>query len=309
MNLGIGTITKDNSKGQILIRDRKKLESVIFPIFDKYPLLSHVSYSYTIFKKAHFILESKNFSLTQKNAELNALLNYKIPKGYISPAISDLNKLSKFEKISSTISVPWLVGFFETKDIFSIVNIDNEFSLKLTIEKKHDKLLLQLVKRVLHVKNNVFELNNNYYVLTTLNSKAISNVINLFKDKFKGMQSLIFKLWSRANIYKKNHNKMVKIYRILTKLNNKSKVKHYTTPPFNAITKRNFSTTRNNRIEPILEYSDLDSPQQKNQIFTENKDKGGVYRWKNNLNGKSYVGSSINLPKRFAQYYGKRLYT
>src|SRR3954471_297440 len=71
--LGVGSVTKDNTKGQFFIRDRKKLESVIFPIFDKYPLLSHVSYSYLIFKKAHLILESKNLNLTQKNIELKNL--------------------------------------------------------------------------------------------------------------------------------------------------------------------------------------------------------------------------------------------
>lgn len=35
----------------------------------------------------------------------------------------------------------------------------------------------------------------------------------------------------------------------------------------------------------------------------ENKGKSGIYRWINKETGKSYVGSSANLSKRFYQYY------
>jgi len=42
---------------------------------------------------------------------------------------------------------------------------------------------------------------------------------------------------------------------------------------------------------------------QKLQILVENQGKAGVYRFKNLLNGKSYIGSSINLSRRFREYY------
>jgi len=35
----------------------------------------------------------------------------------------------------------------------------------------------------------------------------------------------------------------------------------------------------------------------------ENKHKSGIYRWMNQVNGKSYIGSSVNLEKRFRVYY------
>jgi len=31
--------------------------------------------------------------------------------------------------------------------------------------------------------------------------------------------------------------------------------------------------------------------------------KSGIYKWTNNLNGKSYVGSSINLHRRIQEYF------
>jgi group I intron endonuclease len=42
---------------------------------------------------------------------------------------------------------------------------------------------------------------------------------------------------------------------------------------------------------------------QKAQILSENKGKSGIYRWTNNTNGKSYIGSAVNLAIRIFQYY------
>jgi len=42
-------------------------------------------------------------------------------------------------------------------------------------------------------------------------------------------------------------------------------------------------------------------------ILKENKGKSGIYRWTNNINGNTYVGSSVDLSRRLRQYYGKRL--
>nr|YP_010608753.1 hypothetical protein PNX16_mgp018 [Drechslerella dactyloides]WAN89833.1 hypothetical protein [Drechslerella dactyloides] len=54
-------------------------------------------------------------------------------------------------------------------------------------------------------------------------------------------------------------------------------------------------------IVPIKLYANADI--KKLEILKENKGKSGVYRWKNNISGKSYVGSSVNLYIRFLQYF------
>jgi group I intron endonuclease len=48
-------------------------------------------------------------------------------------------------------------------------------------------------------------------------------------------------------------------------------------------------------------YENVDS--QKLQILAENKGKAGVYLFTNLTNGKSYVGSSVKLNRRFNKYY------
>jgi hypothetical protein len=54
-------------------------------------------------------------------------------------------------------------------------------------------------------------------------------------------------------------------------------------------------------IVPIKIYPNADL--NKEEIIQDNKNKAGVYQFTNLLTGASYVGSSINLNKRFRQYY------
>lgn len=83
--------------------------------------------------------------------------------------------------------------------------------------------------------------------------------------------------------------------------NSSKKIKFKTIGLFN----RNYHTDSNNRpsnlIIPVKVYAKADVS--KFYIISENKKKSGVYRWINLLTGKSYVGSSVNLRKRFYDYY------
>ena len=54
-------------------------------------------------------------------------------------------------------------------------------------------------------------------------------------------------------------------------------------------------------IIPIKIYSNVE--ENKGKILKENKNKSGVYMFTNLINGKQYIGSSINLAERFSFYY------
>lgn len=57
-------------------------------------------------------------------------------------------------------------------------------------------------------------------------------------------------------------------------------------------------------IKPIVKYNNADVDKVK--IFADNRNKLGVYRWINNENGNTYVGSSISLSVRFYTYFSLR---
>lgn len=54
-------------------------------------------------------------------------------------------------------------------------------------------------------------------------------------------------------------------------------------------------------ITPLIYY--VNSDIKKRDILRDNKKKTGIYRWIHGISGKSYVGSAIDLSRRFKNYY------
>lgn len=54
-------------------------------------------------------------------------------------------------------------------------------------------------------------------------------------------------------------------------------------------------------IIPIKIYSNTEAD--KVQIFSDNKNKSGIYMWQNLTNGKCYIGSAVDLPSRLRFYF------
>jgi group I intron endonuclease len=54
---------------------------------------------------------------------------------------------------------------------------------------------------------------------------------------------------------------------------------------------------------PVIVYSNAETA--KSTILVDNKGKSGVYMWTHKESGKKYVGSSVDLSKRFKVYYSK----
>jgi len=63
----------------------------------------------------------------------------------------------------------------------------------------------------------------------------------------------------------------------------------------------NNKENNNINIIPKVTYNNADI--HKFIIYEENRNKSGVYRWVNKINGKSYVDSSKSLSNRFSLYY------
>lgn len=70
--------------GTFRIRDRETLHRVIFPIFDKYPLLTTKHFYYLRVKKVFGILEDTTLTKYQRNLLIQACLN-ETANNYIAP--------------------------------------------------------------------------------------------------------------------------------------------------------------------------------------------------------------------------------
>jgi hypothetical protein len=220
--LGVGSITKDDTKAQYFIRDRKIIESVIIPIFDKYPLLTTKYFDYVKLKKALIILNNTSLSKEDKNLKLLTLKNSKANSDYISPAWNNANiPLIDVNSINNVMSKSWLVGFIEAEGSFYLTNKDsNRIVHGFGLTQKLDKVVLDGIRLILHISNPVkFKELHNHYILDTTNSRAIENIILFFKDTMKGVKSLEYRIWARS--YYKNkgdYNELLKVRNMVRKL-------------------------------------------------------------------------------------------
>lgn len=208
--LGIGNLNIENKTKMVnyRIRDRKQLEKVIFPIFDKYLLLTTKYFNYIKFKEAHNILENPLLTNIEKDKLMFKLINILPDKFYISPAWSIVNnKVSNSNEANLVISKPWLIGFTEAEGSFYLVNkTKTRIVHGFEINQKLDLIVLSAIGYILGIKTTS---KKTYNTIVTTNSRSIENIIKYYNRSMKGMKSFEFRVWARSYIkYKNDYNKL-----------------------------------------------------------------------------------------------------
>ena len=175
--LGVGSIyvEKNGDMAHFRIRDRKVLESVIFPIFDKYPLLTSKQYNYLKFKEAFAILSDPALSNSEKDTLVSNIVNRGLPVDYISPIWSIINnKVSDYASASLVMSKAWLVGFTEAEGSFYLVSKGpTRLVHAFEVTQKLDVIVLNSIQRLLGISTQVQFKKSGYFSLATTNSRAI----------------------------------------------------------------------------------------------------------------------------------------
>lgn len=197
--LKAGSVYVEGDNGHYRIRDRKIINQVIFPIFDKYPLLTTKYFNYIKFKEAYQILENKELSREEKITRLEGILNSKPSDTYISPAWKKL-PLENSQEAKEVITKPWLVGFVEAEGSFYLTSKDKARIVHgFGISQKLDRVVLEAIKQVLRISTKVrYKELHNYYLLDTTNSRAIENIIDYFSNTMKGMKAVEYKIFARS---------------------------------------------------------------------------------------------------------------
>ena len=226
--LGVGSIYiegKGNLKhAHFRIRDRKVLESVIFPIFDKYPLLTSKYYNYLKFKEAYKILINNSLTPKEKDHMIFNLRSEKAPIDYRSPAWKVVhNNVSNTTDAKKVVSKPWLVGFTEAEGSFYLVSYSSERLVHgFEVTQKLDAIVLSAIKHILGIPTEVVWKKSGNYSIVTTNSRAIENIIVFYRNTMKGMKSAEYRIWARAYAkHKGDFNSLMKIREIMIKMRSK----------------------------------------------------------------------------------------
>lgn len=224
--LGVGSITKDGEKVQYFIRDRKIIEQVLLPIFDKYPLLTTKYFDYIKLKKALYILNCSNFSKQKKNLELEKLKISKPNCTYKSPAWKNaVLPLIDVNSINNVMTKSWLVGFIEAEGSFYLTKKDSQRIVHgFGLTQKLDSIVLESIRILLYINNKVmYKEIYNHYILDTTNSRAVEYIIQYFRNTMKGVKSLEYRIWARSYVKHKNNNsKLFEIRELIRKLRKKN---------------------------------------------------------------------------------------
>lgn len=193
------------------IRDRKVLESVIFPIFDKYPLLTSKQFNYLKLKEAFLILSLPTLSNSEKDTLLENIVNRELPVDYISPIWSIIhNKVSDCASASLVMSKAWLVGFTEAEGSFYLVKKDpTRLVHAFEVTQKLDVIVLNSIQRLLGISTQIQFKKAGYFSLATTNSRAIENLIEFFHNTMKGLKSVEYRIWARS--YNKHKGEFFKL--------------------------------------------------------------------------------------------------
>jgi len=223
-NLAVGSIFVESNlnMAHYRIRDREVIKNLIFPIFDKYPLLSSKFFYYQKFVKAYYILNDPNLFYDRDHL-IQLLLNEPLPVNYFAPSWRFVNNVvSNTSDANLIVSKNWLVGFTEADRSFYLVSkTDTRIVHGFGITQKLYPIILISIAHILGVKTKVKFNKSGFYSLDTTNSRAIENIILYFTGSLRGIKSLEFRIWARAYVkYKGDFEKLYKIRELLRNIKN-----------------------------------------------------------------------------------------
>lgn len=139
---------------------------------------------------------------------------------------------------------------------------------------------------------------NNLYCNMSCFAKCYNIWVSVYCTMGWKWHSCINSLFYHMSCFAKWFNKV-----LLFNIKASSSLKHYSPRLFNIPQHRSFSTSSSSEAspQPIKVYLNADTDKLK--FLQDNVGKSGIYRWTNLKNGKSYIGSSINLYLRMREYY------
>jgi hypothetical protein len=271
--LGIGNINKEIKTNMFSyrIRDRRKLAKFLFPIFDKYPLLTSKHFYYLKFKEAYRILEDNNLTKIQKSELMFNLVNRVPSEGYISPAWEIINNIvSNTNEANKVMSKAWLIGFTEAEGIFYLFNKSKDRIVHgFEITKNLDLIVLSAIGYILGIKT---KSKNTYPTVVTTNSRSIENIKNYYNKTMKGMKSFEFRVWARCYVKHKGY-----FYK-LNEIRNNIRSRKLGTTILNYNSKG-----INNQGRRLIHTSSIISQDKKLGIYLDNSNKNSIINRENGI--------------------------
>nr|QDG01257.1 GIY-YIG endonuclease [Scytalidium sp.] len=288
----------------LTITSVSEIINTIIPHFDKYPLLSKTKEELELFKlaalimhnKRHLTLEGFQDILSIKaamNKGLTGLLAEDFPNTIPIIVGNIFSNKREEESTVNSLDPNWIAGFTEGKGFFKIDMPEHtgglpvKLNFELFIPEKDKNLLPLIMKFFCCGTYKIDEKGSSHKIFTVTNFEDISKIVTTFlKYPLQGMKRLDLYLF-------------IKVIELIKKMGDKITIEELEKTLGRKLTSK--SDLDLTTFIPINKYSNADT--QKALIIKDNLGKSGVYCWVHNQSGTRYVGSSVNLGKRFSDYY------
>lgn len=196
-NMGIGSISQSKDGAVYRVRNVKHLNTIVFPLFAIYPLLTFKQFHAKRVRLASITMMNEGLSKQQKQDCLDLLKCAQAPLQ------------ERTQACTMVLHDSWLIGFMEAEASFFIQKKDTRFVCCFAITQKRDKPLLEAIRKQFHIPSKIqFKTATGTYSLETTNNRALQRIHTFGCDHgFRGMKSLEFKLWSRALYYQSSYRR------------------------------------------------------------------------------------------------------
>jgi hypothetical protein len=170
---------------------------VLFPIFDKYPLLTHKFFNYQKFIKVYSMVNDIS-SFNIRDHSILLLLDE--PLGGLTVQTSvGFNEDEGGGPANSSFAKYWLIGFTEAEGSFYLVDESDQHIVHGFSITAQNLIVLNYIAQILKIKTKVRYNKAGFFILDTTNSRAIENIIDFFDSSMKGMKALEYKIWARSH--------------------------------------------------------------------------------------------------------------
>jgi LAGLIDADG endonuclease len=288
-SIGAGQIYKHGKDSIVLRVSSVKDLLVIIDHFERYPLITHKVADYILFKrvlelmnrKEHLTLEGLNKVVAIK-ASMNRGLSSELNKAFpdILPVPRPLIEFTEIKDFN------WLAGFIEVKGCFQVVIQESSpktrpsVSLRFTLtQHSRDAELMKSLVNCLGCGRYylVSGRDEGYFIVSSFSDISAKIIPFLEKYPLVGSKQQDYFFY------------ILILFGVLVLL---LFIGQATGVGIDVSSIALFS------IVPVIKYSNADAD--KLQILLDNKDKSGIYLWRNLINSQKYIGSSVDLRRRLS---------
>lgn len=240
--LGAGKITSTpDGMSSLRIRNRQHLKRFVFPVFEKYSLLSSKYYDFIKVRDAARLLDDNTLSSTQRQQQLEIIYSQKTSPTMVAPIwssvldvenlhISENNVLNFFclkprfkepkSDVSNIVTLPWLSGFIEAEGSFYIVLKDkntNRYCHAFGITQKGNVVLMEAIRAFLKIPSQLKK-KNQVHIIETTNWRNVESLKHLLSGKLIGIKSQEFRVWERSMKFRHNSEKLGSIQALMRRM-------------------------------------------------------------------------------------------